>query len=186
MKRADSLNEILRKKRRERGLTQSDLAHAAHCTQSAVSMFEAGRSDALAEKTVARIAEILEIDLASVAAVIPSASTSAMAKKFCPVDECPSNVPYVVRGQPCFYPRMVQAPVEEKTRCRYCGELMESCCPCGKCAAPAREGAFCRLCGTPYVTAVNTGIAPLEEWADAQRKRILEILEISGAYEQEQ
>ena len=179
MKQTDSLNEILRKKRREKGLTQSELARAAHCTQSAVSMFEAGRSDTLAQKTVARIAELLEIDLASVPAAISPAVFSAAVKKFCPVDECPSNVPYVVRSQLCFHPRTVQAPAEEKTRCASCGELMELCCSNEKCAAPVEEGAFCHLCGTPYVAPVQTGKAPLEEWADTQRQRIREIFDIS-------
>ena len=40
-------HEFFRRIRREKGITQTELARLAGCTQSAVSMFESGRHDAV-------------------------------------------------------------------------------------------------------------------------------------------
>jgi len=172
--------EAVRQKRKEKGFTQSQLAKEAGCTQSAISMFEAGRSDALAGKTVQRIGEILGIDLSS----LSQASSGGPAQvegsvKYCPVDECLSNVPYVVRGRLCFMPAMWET-VSGETTCRFCGELLESECPNEECRAPLVKGSFCPACGSPYVSP-GVNVSDPIEWADAQRQRIGEILSLSDA-----
>jgi len=174
MKPRSRIAEALRLKRREMGLTQSDLARQAECTQSAISMFEAGRADALSLKTVKRIAEILEIDLDAIRDEPATEAAGTAVLKYCPVDECYSNIPYVVHDTLCLYPGTVRAPRAERTRCRWCGEPMESACPNRECGADIVAGAFCPLCGEPYITATGKE-EPVTDWADAQRRRIREI-----------
>lgn len=171
------LHDILRQARRAKGLTQSELAARVKCKQSAISMFEAGRTSVLSTETVSQIAKALDIDIKSVPAA-PEAENGAARRltlKFCPVDECPSNVPYVVHGSIHLLPRMVNAPQEEKTRCRYCGEILESHCPNAECAARVESGAFCPWCGAEYVSQapLDSGLDPVA-WSDAQRQRIAE------------
>ena len=166
--------------RRSKGLTQSDLAREVGCTQSAISMYEAGRAESLAEEKVRILLDILEVDINDIS--LPETDEGKRAEstlKYCPVDECPSNVPYVTRSQLFFKPMMIEVTVGESTLCSFCGEPLEERCPNGSCGAELREGSFCWSCCTPYVTSTRaTGRNP-ERWADAQRARIRELRELT-------
>jgi len=176
LKQEKPIHEVIREARRAKGLTQSELAREAKCTQSAISMYEGGRKDALARETVEAIAKLLGLPPES----IPEKSGVALPRvslvlKYCPIDACPSNVPYAVAGRLIFRPVMVSAPSEERTRCRDCGELLESRCPNAECGAAVGEGSFCARCGTALVTASFTPVESAAAWADKQRARIREI-----------
>ena len=175
---------ICRNIRRQSGLTQSELARQAGCTQSAVSMFEAGRPEALAQDKVVGIAEILGIDIKSLGKqeTSPGARVT-LSLKYCPVDECPSNVPYVIRSQLCFKPAMVEALASESTVCGLCAEPLEVRCPNEACRASLREGGFCWKCGSPYVTpACDLDGESLAIWAARQRRRIEALHELTETH----
>jgi transcriptional regulator with XRE-family HTH domain len=174
-----SINELIRNARRAKGLTQSGLAARAKCKQSAISMFEAGRTNVLASETIAGVAKILDIDIKLLAAEQKTAAGSPTRLKYCPVDECPANVPYVVRGALHFLPSLTVAAEGEKSRCRFCGELLEEQCPNPACAARVEQGAFCPHCGAAYVTTVAGEMSDPVAWADAQRKRIGEARQLA-------
>lgn len=173
------LHELVRNTRREKGLTQSELARLAGCRQSAISMFEGGRSDALSRKSLLVIGEKLGLDPEQLAAADGRTySRDDTRLKFCPSDRCPSNVPYTVGSGLCFRPAMVRALSGVKSWCSMCGELLEDRCPNEQCGADVTEGAFCERCGTRYVTVTGTGTMEgldSEAWADEQRRRIREI-----------
>ena len=174
-----TLSRIFRQKRRELSITQSELADRVGCKQSAISMFEAGRSSALADRTLERIGKILDVDISEFP---PNTTASDLAKgvlKYCPIDECPSNIPYTVGGQLYFVPGMVQSREAEHTRCVLCGELMQAQCPNSDCNAAAVAGACCPQCGTAYVTAtVTLSGTDTAQWADRRRRQIREIAEM--------
>ncbi len=163
----------LRDARRAQGLTQSDIAREINCTQSAISMFEAGRTNALSAETIAQIARKLGVD----AKALPSSPARPPVFKYCPVDECPMNVPFVVRGEILFTPTLTNAPDTQMTRCPFCGELMESHCPGKDCGAPVANSSCCPDCGTRYVPSCRAVGTPAK-WAEKQRANIKELLEI--------
>lgn len=157
-------------------MTQSDLARAVQCTQSAVSMFESGRRDALARPTVLAIAQVLGLD----AEALPLEARRigpgvALVLKRCPLDSCPRNVPQVIEGRLVYRPTLVEAPLDDQTICGECDEILESSCPNPDCGARLAPGSFCRVCGTPLVTVTHTPSGNLQAWADARRARIREL-----------
>jgi transcriptional regulator with XRE-family HTH domain len=174
-----TISELFRCRRRELSVTQADLAEQAGCKQSAVSMFEAGRVTALSTSTMERIAGILDVDLSAVDLRGEVKTSADVVLKYCPVDGCPSNVPYAVGDRLCYTPAMVRSPAAQRTRCAGCGDLLQECCPNGECKALVSEGVCCPECGTSYVsvTRVTMG-AKAEQWADEQRARIREIREM--------
>jgi len=159
----------LRDARREKGLTQSALASDAGCTQSAISMLEQGRTDAVNSETLEKIAGLLGIPLPDSAAV-PATATAAASRaerRFCPQADCFSNAPFVVNGDLLFWPR---AQNNDATRCVYCGEVLESRCP--HCGAATAEGACCGCCGKPLVTHTIQLEETVEVWAEKRRQAI--------------
>jgi len=179
-----SLYELIRKARREKGLTQSELARLAGCGQSAISMFEGGQSAALSRKSLLAIGEKLGLDPGVMAAAdsrTPAWGDTKM--KYCPSCRCPSNVPYMTGEGLCFKPAMMRALAGVKTWCSWCGELMEESCPNEQCGADVTEGAFCECCGFRYVAVSGDCVSKksmTDEWADGQRRRIRELIELSG------
>ncbi len=164
----------LARARRDKGMTQSALAQAVGCKQSAVSMLESGQPEKLSQETVEKIASLLgvvfESQAAQPAAYSPKSSSSSDARGFCPSAACHANVPYVVRGELLFWPRL-QA-LSGGRHCVVCGELLEPRCP--QCGAPVTDGACCPACGSARV--VNTlepDTAP-EVWAAQRRRDIAE------------
>lgn len=170
-----AFHELLLAARRAAGMTQSELARKVGCQQSAISMFESGRPDSLSEEKVKTLAKVLGVDPAAPPSVPAGPVRPRSVLKYCPVDDCPSNVPYAVRGQVCLAPTLVMAEAAERTHCRDCGELLESACPNDGCGAPVSPGAFCPSCGAPYVT--PGGLAPedVDEWIAERRAAIAQL-----------
>lgn len=138
--------------RRAKGLTQSALAEAVGCKQSAISMLEAGQPGKLSKENIAKIAEALGLKLEIAASLEPLAVAHPAAVSFgyCPDAYCPSAAPYRVRDRLIFQP-LLQRTDGGQTHCAHCGELLETHCP--ECGAPIREaGAFCPYCGAVRVT----------------------------------
>ncbi len=175
------LSKAFRQKRREMSITQAELADRAGCQQSAISMFEAGRTSAVAQKTVQRVAEILEVDLVGFDFGTGDGAVSSFVAKYCPIDGCPSNIPFAVSGELHFAPTMVRAAREAKTKCTSCGELLQAECPNRECRAASVPGGCCPQCGTAYVTPTREMSGwQVEQWADEQRAKIREVREMSG------
>jgi transcriptional regulator with XRE-family HTH domain len=159
--------------RRTKGLTQSALAHQAGCKQSAISMFERGHENALARSKVDMILKLLGIEIAT-----PAASTAAVpvttpppALRYCPVFDCPSNIPFTVQSKLLLFPRL-RVPPENSRHCHFCGELLENACP--ECGAAVNHGACCSQCGAPYISVPpdNAGTLSADDWTEAQHRRL--------------
>jgi DNA-binding XRE family transcriptional regulator len=173
----------LAKARREKGMTQSALAEAVGCKQSAISMLEAGHSAKVAQETVGRIAALLDVpmpqpphsQLPTADCQLPTADClpPAAPHAFCPSALCHSNVPYVADGVLLFWPRPQPDGAEGGTRCTVCGELLERRCPhCG--AAVRAAGACCPACGGARVTDTLPPETDREAWAARRRREIAE------------
>jgi DNA-binding XRE family transcriptional regulator len=179
-----AIHEVIREARRRQGITQTELAREVKCKQPAISMFEGGRTDALSRKTVDLIAQRLGVDISGAdGKAVAAAPGAGRSRKYCPVPDCPSNVPYVAGGALCLMPTIVMAPVDEKSRCGYCGEVMEGQCPDPECGAPLREGAFCARCGSRYVTAPELGDGDAEQWAEQRRaviRQLRQLMSLAG------
>jgi transcriptional regulator with XRE-family HTH domain len=153
LKRDIELSRLFREARHARAMTQSELAAKSGVKQSAVSMYECGRTDVVSKKNVLAMAEVLGIDPVRVESIQSrSAEFERPALKYCPIDSCPSNVPFVVRGEVHYKPTMTEGRAGEKMHCRYCGEFLEEQCPKSECRKPVAEGAACVHCGEFYVT----------------------------------
>ena len=162
----------LREARRAKGLTQADLARRVGCQQSAVSMMEAGRSDALAQETLTRIASELGVVLETNTPELSTAPSSvpSVGRAFCTDPECPSNVPFVTSGTLLFWPR--PQPVPGGRHCAFCGEVLAHVC--GQCGAPSGTGACCKACGRAFVPPPATVQADSATWAENRRRQIAE------------
>ncbi len=176
-------SQQLRQARLSLGLSQSALAQKADCTQSAISMMEGGRADAIARPTLVRIAELLHVELpeeyrdeaGESAQTTVSATREAdtlPTARICPNSDCPSNLPYRVGPALYFLPRAHKTPGD---RCPYCGEILIAACPA--CGAPIHAGAaVCTHCSAPLVQAP---VLPEEEltvaWVEnrQQQSRLL-------------
>jgi len=156
--------------RRAKSLTQSALAEAVGCKQSAISMLESGQAEKIAQETVGKIAALLGVKPEGAGAEPADAGGApAVGRGYCPSAACASNVPYVTAGELLFWPRPQPAAASHR-HCAYCGELLEHRCP--NCGAPVTEGACCRACGAARVAnTLPPGTDPAA-WA-AQRCREL-------------
>lgn len=173
------LHRRLRDARRSRGLTQSALAEQAGCKQSALSLMESGRTEALARGTVEKIAAILGVTLdpaTDTAAAAPAPPPTA-GHAVCPNGECPSNVPYVVDGELLFWPRRQPSPGGQ--HCVFCGEVLER--SCRQCGAPAAEGACCPRCGAARVAPPPSAASDAAAWAEARRRKLAAWRALLGA-----
>ena len=159
----------LARARREKGMTQSALAEAVGCKQSAISMLEAGQAGKLSQESVEKAAKLLGVALpkegTEPAAAIPTA------RGYCPNALCPSNVPYTVGDELMFWPR--RQPEAAGSRCAWCGEVLETCCP--ECGAEVTEGACCPVCGKPRVTDTAAVTTDKAAWAGKRRAEIAEL-----------
>jgi len=165
----------LARARREKGMTQSALAQAVGCKQSAISMLESGQPEKLSSEAVAKIASLLEVALESPALpssdLRPPSSFPSPFHAFCPSAACPSNVPYAVAGELLFWPRPQPSAAGGK-HCASCGEVLERQCP--HCGAAVAEGACCPTCGGAKVTnTLPPGTDP-EAWSAQRRREIAE------------
>ena len=174
-----TIHAVLRHARRAEGVTQSGLAAELDCRQSAISMFESGHTNALAWETVERFAARFDVDLSPWAGLASAPATASRIQlRYCPIADCPSNVPYQAGNTTCFKPRLVTTHAEGPTHCRLCGEVLEACCPNPDCRAAVHEGAFCPFCGEAYVAALparhNT-----PAWVTRQRQSISKLFDLT-------
>ncbi len=175
-----SFYQEVREVRRRKSLTQAELAKIVKCKQSAISMYEAGHEDALAYKTIILIARELELAVPEEVVVdsVPE-DIKLSCLKYCPIDDCPSNIPYVAGGEIHFKPTMVLTLKGESTHCAYCGEVLQDCCPNESCGLPLSDGGFCSHCGDSYVAATRMMRGSLEEWAAKRCETIKELRSMS-------
>jgi len=167
----------LRDARRAKGWTQVQLADAIGATQPAISMFEAGAAEALAQEKVNAIADALGIerDLVVVERARRGRPRRSPRLWYCPNPGCLTNLPCVIDGLLRYVPWPVRATAE-RLRCAYCGEPLLDRCP--HCHAPVVEGVFCPEtdCGQPRIVVTDTGdIEDIETWAEAERARRIEV-----------
>ncbi|MDD4019808.1 MAG: helix-turn-helix domain-containing protein [Kiritimatiellae bacterium] len=157
----------LARARREKGMTQSALAQAVACKQSAISMLESGQPEKLSQETVGKIAALLGVPLEPVPA--GGAEAPAGSAGYCPNAACFSNIPYAVADALLFWPR---PPAAAGRHCAYCGELLERQCP--HCGAAVAGGACCPACGGALITnTLPPGTDPAA-WAAQRRREIAE------------
>lgn len=171
----------MRDARRAKGLTQADVARLVGCQQSQVSMLEGGLPNKVARETLAKIADLLGIEIPDPPATSVPAATGALpfaGHAFCPQPDCPSNTPYVVGGEIFFRPAPQPGVPRPGHRCAWCGEVLAFVCP--KCGAAATAGACCRECGAPLVMPPAYIDSAPELWAENRRREIAEIFGNSG------
>ncbi|NLB68067.1 MAG: helix-turn-helix transcriptional regulator, partial [Lentisphaerae bacterium] len=128
----EELHKILRKARIGAGLTQASLANKGGCTQSAISMMEAGRREAISRESLVKLADLLGVELPD------SEKTDTYETEFFPVTgiavcgnfNCLSNMPYLVGDEIYFYPLGMAG---HGKHCVICGELIM--CKCQTCDA---------------------------------------------------
>lgn len=165
--------QLITEARRRQGMTQSALAHQIGCKQSAISMFERGHENALAHSKVEAVAKLLGIDALTlpdnVTALPVNASSPPL--RYCPVFDCPSNIPFTVQNKLLISPNPNLSSNSEK-HCIFCGELLELACP--ECGETINSGACCALCGTPYISVPpdESNTAPIVAWVEAQQQRL--------------
>lgn len=176
------LPELLRETRRRKGLTQAQVAEAIDCKQSAVSMFENGRRDALSREKLAALGKLLDVDVNRSAKDEPPVAGSV---RFCPDIDCPSNIPFMVGSRVAVRPSMVPVDGDAPAYCRYCGEVLAAACPNAQCSAPPAPGAFCAVCGTAYV-APTPSHEPADTWVRARQDSLSKFIELTTAIERNQ
>jgi len=179
---ADLTPEVCRQMaqaRKAKGLTQSALALAVGCKQSAISMLESGQPSKLSAENIEKIAAELGIALVLPAAQIVAALPAATAVKgYCPNAHCPSNIPYWLQGRAVFQPRVQE--MAQGRFCAHCGEVLETACPnCGR--AVHVPGAFCTQCGEVRVTNTLTEQENSETWVTARRQMLAELRTLTQA-----
>lgn len=168
------LCRALRRARVDRCMTQSQLAAEVGCQQSAISMLERGQTRALSREAIQAIAERLELDLAAFS-LDWAAEPVGQTLRYCPLYDCPSNLPYAVRGELLFLPS-VALFAGQGGHCPYCGELLETNCPNAECGLPVQSGGCCGACGTAYVPAPEQIKGDsAAKWAEEQRRWIGEL-----------
>ncbi len=139
------LHTVLRQARRAQGISQTALAEESGCTQSAISMMEQGRHNALSKDKLARLAEILQVTVA-----LDQTEPDQPQQGFCPNHYCPSVHLYAAGTEILLWPQLCLVSELHGRYCRYCGEVMET--SCRQCKHAVAEGACCRHCGTPYIS----------------------------------
>ena len=168
---SSAIAPLIRGARIAAGMTQSALADKTGCVQSAVSMFEAGKRDALSLESVVKIAKLLKIDLPQElddSPKTPPHKTGAAA--FCPNFNCPSNRAYMVGSSLFLFPTGTAGGGKH---CLLCGETLSAHCPA--CGAEIRcAGACCPACGAARVA------FPHAEFADSAAEWTLRHNAVAG------
>jgi len=177
MKRRNSnIYTTLKKRRKAEGITQLALAKEIGCKQSAISMMEGGNLDALSEDKLQKVAQKLGVELEQ--EVSEPVKTIDLVHKYCPNHDCPSNTPYAVAGELFFMPNFVIETAGKKSKCSFCGEILQHECSNEECGAiVSSKSACCTECGEKYVECHND-IVDKTSWADEQRGRIEQIRQL--------
>ena len=164
----DNLHRTLRKARIEAGITQAALAAQVGCTQSAVSMMEAGRAEAISKESLVKLAGILKVELPASAPEPSSALVSGAGVSVCANFNCPSNMPYLV-GEDVYF--MPLGTVGVGHHCVFCGELLARKCP--HCGAPVvTPGGCCASCGAVLVEMPSGYVENVTAWVDGRMAAI--------------
>lgn len=162
----ENLHKQLRRARIEAGLTQAALAKQVGCKQSAVSMMEAGRREAMARETLAKVAAVLKFDLPEVSESAPQAFSNAFS--VCGNFSCPSNLPYTVGEDVYFLPL---GTAGRGRHCILCGELLLSLC--AHCDAPIGNlGGCCGACGELFVELPDGYVEDVSGWVEGRVEAI--------------
>jgi hypothetical protein len=141
-------------------------------------MFERGAENVISEQTVELICSKLGIDLAVLRSAVPSVLPPAGSARYCPNQDCYSNLPYVQGGEVYFLPDVLPGTGDE--RCRWCGEVLARCCPNADCSMPVSAGTCCGRCGTAYVEPAPVTPDRGEAWADSRREKIMRLREMKA------
>ena len=164
----DAIYGELRKARIGAGLTQAALAGQVGCTQSAVSMMEAGRPEALSRESLEKLAKILNVTLPEAPTAKPPAPVPDAGPAVCPGFNCPTNLPYAVGGEVFFMPL---GTAGGGRHCVLCGELLVRRCP--SCDAPlSTPGGCCTTCGAAIVTMPEGYADDPQAWIDRRTTAI--------------
>jgi transcriptional regulator with XRE-family HTH domain len=156
-------------------LTQAQVAQAVDAKQSAVSMFENGKQDALSRDKLAAIVKLLDVDTAG-ADADRRGDTGPL--RYCPDPDCPANIPYLIGSRVALQPAMVQESGDGPAYCRFCGEVLASSCPNRQCQHVPAPGAFCAACGTAYVEATAVP-SPAESWVRSRQQSTRELFDMT-------
>ena len=168
----------VRDARRQKSLTQAELARQAGCTQSALSMFESGQGAALATETLRKIAELLGLAFEEPAPVAVATPFALPRRVFCPNFQCPSAVPYFVGGELLIRPGFYDAQGAEKY-CPHCGEVCVATCPTCHAAVGKEPGACCKVCGKALVPATLPEDWEAREWVRQRREERAEWIQFA-------
>ncbi len=163
-----AFHQLLRNARRRMGVSQSALAEETGCSQSAISMMEKGRVDALSFDKLERISERLGVPIPKEKA---GSVTAGSAAGFCPECECPSNKPYLVGDNVFWRPSIRQVSLSRGIYCQDCGEVLETACP--HCSRVIQGGACCPHCGNAYVSATEEQIEKVRHQRVGWLQRII-------------
>lgn len=162
----ENLHKQLRRARIEAGLTQAALAKQVGCKQSAVSMMEAGRREAMARETLVKVAAVLKFDLSEIPEFVPQVFPHAVS--VCGNFSCPSNLPYTVGDAVYFLPL---GNVGRGRHCILCGELLLSAC--AHCAVPiTNRGGCCGACGEMFVELPDGYVEDVSGWVEGRVEAI--------------
>ena len=168
----------IRNIRRERKISQCELAAEVGCNQSAISALEQGDGTKLNDEVINKIAKKFDVAIEEEVVRDPSGlapgrlggawgDTSGLAAGqggspasgrertvwgYCPNPECPSNHGYEVGGKRFLRPQREEADPVGGRYCAICGEVLNKTCP--NCGAAIHEGAVCSHCGEPYITLI--------------------------------
>ena len=165
---------LVRRARRDAGISQVQLAEKVGCNQSQISAFESGVPGKVARETVLKIAENLGLEpppeeqAAPVVSGLQAAAPSrgfVQAVPFCPNFECLSNFPYFVGEQLLFLPLGSSGC---GARCAVCGEILSRECPVCKARTTGRGGC-CETCGNQLVSLPDGVADDPRVWASAHR-----------------
>ena len=173
------------KARRDKGLSQTVLSRKVGCTQSALSMFEAGMPTKLSDEIVQKLSKELGVPLVEEKKDSPPQAplngmesvAGIVVHGYCPNCNCPSNVPYVVDGRLFYRPSRRMASPTGGVRCTQCGEVLELRCPV--CGAPLNDGACCAVCGSSYVTPTLPEGVDAAAYARVRRDEISQLRQLA-------
>ncbi len=153
MSKPPAAHEVLREARNRSGLKQTELAEQIGTSQSQISQFEGGRTDALSTEKIVRLAEALGVDPDEVLG--PSIPYRRDAKVFfCPNPNCLAGKLRRLGNRNVVHPSFQTGPTTaESMWCVACTDALEVTCGGQGCGKPAVANATCcPFCGRVYVT----------------------------------
>ncbi len=171
----ENLHKLLRKARIDAGITQSALAAQVGCKQSAVSMMEAGRREAMAHDSLVKVASILKVELPEAIPLLVPVLSSGAGVAVCANFNCPSNMPYAVGDDVYFMPL---GTAGAGRHCILCGELLAR--TCSNCEASiVSPGGCCGACGAAIIDMPSGYADDIPAWIQARLNGIATLRQVS-------